>query len=428
MKTPSRADRSAPAARRPLAASLLAAALLSAAPSVLAAGGLSFDTAQALAAERAPMLAARQASLDAATQLRSSAEPLPDPRLTLGVDNLPIGGPDRYSFTADPMTQRTIGWMQEVPNAAKRAARAQGAGARAEREQVLLDAERLGVQREVAAAWAARYYAERQLELFQALESENRLLRETVASRVAAGKAMPADATMARQDAVMLADRRDELQRARTQAQATLKRWLGDDAAQPLAGAPPPLALDPQALRSAIERQPDLLVFDPMARMTQAEAAELVAAKGGDWNWQVSYSRRNPAYGDMVGFQIGIELPLWGAKRQDPQIAAKLKDAERIGAEREDLLRKRREEIDLQLAEIDETGAKLERLQATSVPLAGERVALALAAYESGRGDLAAVLAARRERAELGLRALDLESRAFALRARLNYLTAEQKP
>jgi outer membrane protein TolC len=326
------------------------------------------------------------------------------------------------------MTQRTIGWMQEVPNAAKRAARAQGAGARAEREQVLLEAERLGLQREVAAAWAARYYAERQLELFQTLESENRLLRETVSARVAAGKSMPADATMARQDAVMLADRRDELQRARTQAQATLKRWLGDDATQPLAGAPPSLALDPQVLRGAVERQPELLVFDPMARMTQAEAAELVAAKHGDWNWQVSYSRRNPAYGDMVSFAVGIELPLWSERRQDPQIAAKLKESERIGAEREDLLRRRREEIDLQLAELDETGAKLARLQATSVPLAGERVALAMAAYESGRGDLAAVLAARRERAELGLRALDLESRAFALRARLNYLTAEQTP
>ena len=390
-------------------------------------GGLSFERALALATERAPMLAARQTALEGAAQLRSSADQLPDPRLTVGVDNFPVGGAERYSFTREPMTQRSIGWMQDVPNRDKRAARAQGAQARAERERALLDAERVGVQREVAQAWLARFFVERRLALFKTLEDENRLLRQTVDARIASGRAMPTDSTMARQEALMLADRRDELQRERAQAQATLTRWLGDEARQALAGDPPALQADAAALHGAIARHADLLAFEPMLRMTNAELREIEAAKKGDWNWQVGYSKRGQAYGDMVSFQLSFELPLWASQRQDPQIAAKHKEAERIGAEREDLLRKRREELDMQLAELEEIARKAERLKASSGPLAGERLALALAAYESARGDLAAVLGARRERAELGLRAIELEARQQTLRAKLNYLIAEPR-
>ena len=390
-------------------------------------GELSFERAQQLAAEGAPMLFARQAAVDAAQQLRTSAAELPDPRLTVGVDNLPIGGPDRYTIGREPMTQRSVGWMQDVPNRAKRAARAEGAQARADREQALLTAERLSVQREVTQAWLARWFAERQLALFRSLEEENALLRDTAAARVAAGRAMPAEVTMARQDALMLADRRDELARERARAQASLVRWLGNDAAQPLAGPPPPLAVNPVQLHGAIEQHPELLVFEPMLRMANAEAQEARAAKRGDWNWQVGYSKRGAGYGDMVSFQFSFELPLWAATRQEPQVAAKLKEAERIEAEREDLARRHHEEVDLQLAELNELASKQARLERSAVPLAEERVALALAAYEAARGDLAAVLTARRERAEIGLRAIELQAKQYALRARLNYQTAETR-
>lgn len=390
-------------------------------------GGLSFDRAQTLAIERAPMLEARQASVDAAGRLRTSADQLPDPKLLVGVENIPISGADRWSLSRDSMTQRNLGWMQDMPNAAKRAARAEIAEARTERERAMLDAERLVIQREVAQAWLARYFAERQLALFQTLEDENRLLRDTVASRIAGGMAMPADATMARQEALMLADRRDGLVRQRAQALASLKRWLGDEAAQPLAGEPPALAVDAGTLHGGVERHADLRTFEPMTRMANADVAELEAMKKGDWSWQLMYSNRGSGYGDMVSVQFGFELPLWSDKRQDPQIAAKRKEAERIGAEREDLVRRRREEIDMQLADLDELTRMQDRLKTSFAALADERVALAMVAYQSARGDLAAVLGARRERAELGLRAIELEAKQFALRAKLNYLIAEQR-
>lgn len=388
-----------------------------------AAAALSLDDARTLAEARAPLLAARRAAVDSAQALTASAAELPDPKLSVGVDNFPIGGPMRWTISADGMTQRSVAWMQDVPNAAKRAARREGAEARAARERAMLAAERLAVRREVTAAWLMRHYAERRLAAFAALREENRLLVETLPARIAAGKAMPTDLTMARQDTLMLADRLDELARERDQAQASLARWLGEAAAQPLAGEPPPLAPDAAALRATVDQQPELAAYTPMRRMAESELHEAEAMRRGDWSWQVMYSRRNPMYGDMVSFQLSFELPLWGERRQEPQVASRRREMERLEGEREDLRRKRVEEIELQLAELGEFERKLTRLSAEVRPLAAQRVALALAAYQGNRGDLAAVLTARREQAELALRELELLARRHLLRARLADLT-----
>ena len=171
--------------------------------------GLSYAEATRLALERAPALRARQADLDGAQSASLSADALPDPRLLVGIDNLPVSGPERWSTTAEAMTMKRVGWMQEVPNADKRRARADAAEAEVAQARAALALDRSNVRRDVALAWLGRYYAERRLALFAALEDENRLLQQTIAARVAAGRALPADASMARQEALALADRRE---------------------------------------------------------------------------------------------------------------------------------------------------------------------------------------------------------------------------
>lgn len=156
--------------------------------------GLTLEQATRLAREQAPALAAQRNALAGAQAAQPAAATLPDPRLTLGVDNLPLSGADRLSLTRDFMTMQRVGLMQEVPNRAKREARASGAQARVSREQAVLDAAGLAVQRDSALAWLAVYYAERRLGALQALDDENRVLLETLGPRIAAGKALPAGA------------------------------------------------------------------------------------------------------------------------------------------------------------------------------------------------------------------------------------------
>jgi outer membrane protein TolC len=387
--------------------------------------GLGFDEATRIAIGEAPSLLAQQQALAGVQAAQPAAQTLPDPRLTLGIDNLPVNGPDRYRLTRDFMTMQRIGLMQEVPNRAKREARAQVAQARIARERANLAQQRLAVKREAALAWLAVYFAERRGAELSRLEAENRILIETLVARIAAGKAMPAEHTMARQEALALADRRDDLQRDIAKARASLRRWVGERADAPLDGEPPALALQPDQVRAALHRHAEVAPYAAMQTLARAEASEASAEQLGDWSWELVYSRRGPQFGDMVSFQVSLDLPWQRERRQQPLLAAREREVARIEAERDELLRRHAEEVDAQLAELRSLEAQRERLLASGNPLAAERVALALAGYESGRGDLAAVLAARREAVEIRLRAIDLDAQRLALRLRLTTLIAE---
>ena len=393
---------------------------------LLAQAGLSFDETTRLAREQAPSLLAQHNALAGAQAARISAATLPDPRLSVGIENLPISGADRFSLTRDFMTMQRIGVMQEVPNRAKREARAAGAQARVEREQAMLAVARLAVQREAALAWLGVYYAERRALQLIDLERENRVVQDTLNARIAAGSAMPAEHTMARQDALMLADRRDDAARDVAKARAALRRWVRVRADEALDGEPPALAVQAQTVRAGLHRHAEIAPYAAMQAMAQAEAGEVQAEQRGDWAWELAYSRRGSQFGDMVSFQFSFDLPWQKGQRQQPQLVAKQKEVERVQAEREETIRKHSEEIEGQLAELQALDAQRARLEASGQPLAAERVALALASYQAGRGDLAAVLTARSEAVETRLRLIDLDAQRAALRIRLSTLIAEQ--
>lgn len=97
---------------------------------VIPAQPLSLAEAMRIATHDSRLLSAQRSAIAAAGEMAASARELPDPKLRLGLDNLPVDGPDRYSLTRDFMTMRKIGVMQEFPRAEKREIR----GRRAEHE------------------------------------------------------------------------------------------------------------------------------------------------------------------------------------------------------------------------------------------------------------------------------------------------------
>ena len=408
---------------RPLRRFALAA--LAAGWVVPAAAALGYDEALSLAREQAPALVAQQAVLAGARAAQPAAATLPDPRLSLGLDNLPISGRDRFNISRDFMTMQRIALAQDVPNRAKRQARADVAQARVEREQAMLVVAQLALKRDAALAWLQRYFAEQRGAFLARLAHENQLLIDTLAPRIAAGRAMPAEHAMARQEALALADRQDDAARDVARARSALRRWVGARADEPLQGEPGVPLPQAETLRATAAHSAEIAPYEAMQALARAEAAEVLAEQRGDWGWEVAYARRSPAYSDMVSVQISMDLPWQKAQRQQPMLAAKQQEQARVLAERDDMIRRHQAEIEAQLAELAALDAQHARLQGAGSALAAERVALAQASYQASRSDLGAVLAARREQIEVGLRLLDLEAQRLALRVRLTTLTAE---
>ena len=388
---------------------------------VVHAESLSFNDALALALRDAPALTANESQLDAARQAAIPAGTLPDPTLTLGVDNLPVEGPDRYSLTRDFMTMRKIGVMQEFPNRARRDARVAAARGRVELAKAETRITRLTVLRETAVAWIARDSVEQQLARIDALFDENRLLDAAVRARLAGGQGTATETVMPRQEAAMIDERRDELRARREQAIANLRRWIGTAAEAPLAGTSPDWPISHETLTHGLHRHPEIAAFASKAQVLEAEVAEARAAKLPDWALELAYQQRGSQFGDMVSLQVSFDLPLFAGLRQDPQIAAKLAERTGLDAERETMVREHAAELEADLAEHQRLANAVRRQREVLLPLAGEKVALALAAWRGGNGSLTELIAARRERIDAGLKTISLDGERRQLAARLHY-------
>jgi cobalt-zinc-cadmium efflux system outer membrane protein len=382
---------------------------------------LTFDAALELATRTSPDIAVQTASVGAAQSASVAAGRLPDPKLTVGVENFPVTGEERGSLTRDFMTMRKVGLMQEVPNGGKRQSRVAAATADAERAQAERRVSILTVRRDTALAWLARYYLERRGVLFDELDRENQLFAQSVQAQFAGGRGMPADVVAPRQEAAEIADRRDELASEIAKSKATLRRWTGAAGDEPLAGDPPALSLDTGQLRGHIHEHPELAVFVPMTQMAQAEVHEAEAAKHPDWGVALEYGRRGSAFSDMVSLQFTLDLPLFTGTRQDPQIAAKRQELTRVEAQRDAMLRDHTQELDAELAEYEMTTRQFARLREAHLPLAQQKVDYQFASYRGGKADLTAVLSARRELIDERLKEIELDGKRAAMVAKLYF-------
>lgn len=373
------------------------------------AGPLTFEQALARADADAPSIAARAAQADAARSAAIAADRLPDPKLELKLQDFPVTGPDAGQFNRDDFTMGVIGLSQEVPNIAKRRARA----ARASADIGAADADALAEHRrvrvEAGTAWIELYYAERRLAILDRLQQRLDDLAATAPARLASGTARPAVAIEPQQLAAELADRRSDRVAQIANARAKLTRWTGDPDPQ-VAGPPPGMIPDGAALHAALTTLPTLQVKDAQVGQAAANVRLARAGKNPDWEVFGAFENREPRYGNFVSIGVKIDLPLFATKRQNPVIAAKTSEMARAQLERADAERDLIAALDGDLADHRMHHERLERAQKTFLPLARQREQLDRASYAAGRADLGTALQSAIMLAETEIDLLDREA------------------
>jgi outer membrane protein TolC len=390
---------------------------------------LSLAEAQRLALARSRQLVAQDAGAAASQDLAVAARQLPDPVLSVGVDNLPVTGDERYRLTSDFMTMRRIGLMQELTRADKRRLRAE----RFEREadKALAEKDRLSaaIERDTALAWLDRYYTEAMMAVIADQRAQAKLAIEAAEGAYRGGRGSQADVLAARVAQGMIDDRASELDRQLQNATVRLERWIGAAAQQPLVGKPDIgmlrfdlAALDAPSLGAHLAHHPEIAVLGKQEQIAQAEAKLAKANEKPDWTVEVNYLRRGPAFSDMVS--VGVSVPLqWDRRnRQDRELSAKLAAVEQAKDERDEMLRQHLGETRTLINEWRNNLERRQRYERELIPLAVERGAAALAAYRGGKAGIGDVLAARRDEIDLRLQALQLEAAAAQRWAYLNFL------
>ena len=385
---------------------------------------LTLAEAQRQAVLRSRLLAAQDLASVAAREMAVAAGQLPDPVATLGINNLPINGPDAWSLTSDFMTMRSVGLMQEFTREEKRQARAERFERDADKALSEKTARIAAIRRDTALAWLDRYYAEAQLAVVADQSRQARLEIDAAETAYRTGRGNLADVLAARSALVALDDRASEMGRRLGVAKIALARWIGDAAAAPLAAKPAidAIRLDPRTLDADLEHDPQIAVLARQEGVADAEVREAQANKKPDWSVALMYSQRGPAFSNMISVSVSVPLQWDQKNRQDREVAAKLAMRDQARAEREDMQLARAAEVRAMLAEWENNRERSVRYERELVPLAAERTQATLAAYRGTKASLTDVLLARRNEIDVRLQALQLEMDTARAWAQLNFV------
>lgn len=417
--------------RTPLSAAVLSLLFTGVAAAQAAPSTLTLDAALDAAQARSKSLQAQDAAIHAAREMAVSAGRLPDPVLKLSVDNLPIEGPMRWSLTKDFMTQRSVEWMQTFTGSAKRRARSVRYEREAETASSLRDMQKARLRAQTASAWLDRYFQEQQLSLLQQQRDAYSRITEAVESAYRGGRSNQEDVLEARAAVARIDDRMHEARADLANAQAFLRRWVGEVATQPL-GSPPRLdrtRASAQQLTQQVNLHPDITVLYARERAALAEADVAKHEKQADWSWSLMYSKRGGSFGDMVSLGVSIPLQWDQANKQDRELTAKLQQLEQIRLEREELRRERLFELQRLISNWQGGLARLAEYDATLIPLATDRVAVMEAAFRGGKVPLAAVVDAHGRVIDTQLERVRIERQTAAWWAELEFqIPQESRP
>ncbi len=393
-------------------------------PCVLAADGLTLAQAQQFAVVRSHQLSGQDQAVTAARDMAIAAGQWPDPVLKIGIDNLPVDGPDKGSLTRDFMTMRRLGVMQELTSNQKlkwRTERYARSADKALAEKATITA---SILRATALVWLERFYAERMAEVMVEQATQARLEVAAAEGNYRAGRGSQADIFAARSALAMVDDRAADIQRKVRNAKTMLVRWTGRDVDEPLAGIPDIAShhVDPAMLDATLSAHPDIAVLTRQTEIAEAEVKLAEADKQSDWTVEIAYQQRGPAYSNMVS--VGFSRPFqWDQKnRQDRALSSRLAMLEQVRQEREEMLRARIADTRTMINEWQSDIDRVKRYENELIPLAIQRSQATLGAYRGGKASLTELLAARRNETDVRLQALELQAESARLWAQLNFI------
>lgn len=382
---------------------------------------LSLEDAAALAIRHQPQLDALNAEARAARERAIAAGQLPDPTLNLGISDLTLEGPDRYTLRRESDTQIMAGVRQAFPRAAKRQLRRE----RAEHEAETFDAERSATERliarETGLAWLDVWKAEESLRLTKAsfVEAERQVQAATIS--LSANRATQAEVLATKVEAESLRDRSDGYAQASRHYRNTLARWIGEAAFNPTCpDLPAETAPDAPMLIAALRTHPHFLAEAKKVAVAETDVGLARQDYRPDWAVSLGYGHR-PAFSDYAQLQFEIGLPVFSANRQDRQLESAVAMQSAQQARLEDALREHVADIRMNADDWQRLQERLRRYDNSLLPQSQARIRAALAAYGAGSGLLKDVLDARRMALELAMQKLDLQLDSAKHQVQLRY-------
>lgn len=386
---------------------------------------LTLDDAIQLALTRSDQIRANTLAGAAAMRQAMAAGQLPDPILTLQVNNLPINGANDFAIGAEAITRRTIGisqtWLSEAKRDASKAVQAGRAGqAKAVADLVASD-----VATGTAKAWFEAYFLQQTLGQYEALRQELQVQAESLEALYQGNVAAQADVFSARQSLSMLELKTSRLRGKLASAKATLARWLtgGQQLTVALAN-PPDITNLGKGAELALQNPQHLPAITQLAAAGEVAQANLqlrTEQTKADWTSQLQFSKRGDRYSDTVSVMFSRPLLTRLENNQLQLQAAAQAELERVEVMQRDAVLAQTNRLTTLKLNWEEGVKRMRVLQDELIPIAKQRIEAAMAAYQGATGGLPAVLLARKSELEMQIEYLDVSLEVAQWWAELEY-------
>ncbi|MFZ1874942.1 MAG: TolC family protein [Chania sp.] len=392
------------------------------------AAALTLEQSLAAAERYSAELSANQHQVNALQNMADSAMQLPDPKLKVGIENVPVQGNNARRLTREGMTMERVGIMQDYVSSSKRQRKADTLRAEASKTAAGSASIRARLQQQTAQAWLELALSQQTLKDTHTLVKESERQIAAQHSGVASGSSPATNVIEARLTLLAMQDRLGEAQRDVAIAQARLTQLTGQSEASS-GGALPHferLPAESHLLQQAIKQHPEVIQASREADVAKARSAQSEIAAIPDLGVEVYYGKRADGYEDLAGVMFTVDLPVFRSQRQDKDHAADVSRSMEANDQLTLLIRDHQAQLDTLLAQYQAAQAQWQRQQQQAIPLQQQRVALQLAQYRSGKSDLSSVLEARRALLDGRLAAGKAARELAQLWAAIRYLTPQE--
>lgn len=388
---------------------------------------LTIEEAVQTALERDPLTNVYQSRRDAYREQSVAEDTLPDPKIKLGVMNVPT---DTYAFNQEPMTQVQLGIQQMIPRGNSLAIKSQRAITMSMAEDARTENQRRKITREVRKTWLELFYwlnAER-------VVSKNRNLFSKLVSvtkqQYAAGRQKQQDVIRSELELGMLDDREMKIKTRLEITRAKLAKYIGADFYKANLDNVLPEFNVRQYDDSWIEKHPMMSMEHAMVKTNEKNVELAKQSYKPSWMLDLTYGQREDAANgtkraDFVSAMVMFDLPLFTADRQDKKVAASKARLNGALNSREERKRNLTKMWQAGLAKEKRLLQRIKQYENLLLPKSDENTKSALYAYQSGRSGFTALMRAQITELETQLRALRLTVEHKKTQASLLYLVGE---
>ncbi|MBD1580692.1 TolC family protein [Pseudoalteromonas sp. S16_S37] len=416
---------------------------------------ISLNDAISLAQQNDPWLHSSRLKQSAVEHQSVAAGTLADPKVSIGMMNLPTDG---WDFAQEGMTQFKVGVSQMFPRGDSLAIKS---------AQLKTSAQQFPLQREdrhaqltqlISKLWLEAYLAQRTI----ALINQDRVLFEQMAQIAKAnysnaiGKTRQQDVIRAQLEIIQLEDRLTVEQQKLDTALERLNEWLqlfsvdSLDDLQSLKAATLPIVLPnelpkitlayAQQLKPTAYKRSEavtLLLNHPALRaidvkhQVSKKAIELTEQQyKPQWGVNASYGYRDDmpsgsSRADLFSIGVSFDLPLFTENKQDKQVAAAVAESEAIKTDKYVMLKQMLSELEKELAQLQRLSERQALYKQQLIEQTHHQAEAALTAYTNDDGDFSDVVRARITELNANIAALKIDVDALKSVAKINYLLTQ---